>query len=135
MSQTVKDLSVTALERMLLRRRMQLERLTRRREFLQRQIEKVERQIGQIGGRNGTTLHVRRKVRRRPRNSRPLTEVVVDVLKKNKTGLPLSQLSAKVLATGYKSHSGDFKNVVYQCLYNNRKTIVHDDKAGVYKLL
>ena len=131
----MKELSVSALERMLSRRRTQLERLTRRRESLQRQIEKVDRQIGQIGGRNGSDLGVHKKVRRRPRNSKPLTEVVVEVLKKHKAGLALGQLSDKVLATGYKSHSGDFKNVVYQCLYNNRKTIVHDEKAGVYKLL
>lgn len=134
MPNTISGLSVTALERMLMRKRTQLEHLTKRRETLQRQLEKVDRQIGQIGGRNGGPISVRRKVRRRPRNARPLAEVVIELLKKNKAGLPLSQLTAKILATGYRSHSSDFKNVVYQCLYNNRKSIVHDEKAGVYKL-
>jgi hypothetical protein len=134
MPNTISGLSVTALERMLMRKRTQLEHLTKRREALQRQLEKVDRQIGQIGGRNGGPISVRRKVRRRPRNARPLAEVVIELLKKNKSGLPLSQLTAKILATGYRSHSSDFKNVVYQCLYNNRKSIVHDEKAGVYKL-
>ena len=130
---SVKDLSVSALERMLAHKRNQLDRLTRRREVLERQLSKVDRQIGQIGGRDGNGISVR-KVRRRPRNAKSLMEVINEVLNKHKTGLSLADLSTKILATGYKSHSTDFKNVVYQSLYNNRKTIVHDDKAGVYKL-
>jgi hypothetical protein len=130
----MRDLSVVKLEQILERKRLQLERLTRQRISLQRKLEKVEREIVQIGGDNGTTLRVRRKIRRRPKNTKPLAEVVVDILKKQKAGLSLAQLAEKIQQSGYRSHSADFKNVVYQCLYNNRKTIVHDDQAGVYKM-
>jgi hypothetical protein len=37
------------------------------------------------------------------------------------------------LATGYKSGSSNFKNVLYQTLYNDSK-IVHDRKTGNYRL-
>jgi hypothetical protein len=131
---SVKDLSVAALEKMLTRKRSQLDRLTRRRSTLQRQLATVDRQIVQLGGSNGSPVSVRRKVRRRPTNAKPLYEVVVDVLKKSKGGLSMDELANKVQATGYKTHSSDFKNVVYQCLYNNGKTFVRDENAGVYKL-
>jgi hypothetical protein len=129
----MRDLSVTALERILERRRKQLEALTRRRDALRKQLEKIEEQIRQIGG-DGGQAGARRKGRRRPRNEKPLAIVVGEILKKSKPGLSLGQLTAKIVASGYKSYSEDFKNVVYQSLYNNRKTIIHDEKAGVYKL-
>ena len=130
---SLRELSVPSLERLLTKKRSQLVRLARRRTRLQNQLAKVERQIGQIGGQNGESK-VTRKVRRRPRNAKPLNDVVFEILKKNKAGLPLEQLKSKILATGYKSHSADFKNVVYQCLYNNRKKIVRDEKSGLYRL-
>lgn len=134
MPTTLSELSVPSLERLLMKKRTQLVRLARRRTTLQSQLAKVERQIGQIGGRNGSPTRVKRKVRRRPRNAQPLTEVVVEILKKNKAGFSLEQLKNKILATGYKSHSDNFKNVLYQCLYNNRKKIVRDEKSGMYRL-
>lgn len=126
-------LTVTALERMLARKRAQLDRLKRRRTLLRRQLEKVERQISQISGPAGSELKPK-KTRQRPQNAQPLTKVVVDVLRKNKGGLPLAMLAEKIRATGYKSHSTDFKNVLYQCLYNQRDTVVRDEQRGLYKL-
>jgi len=58
----------------------------------------------------------------------------MEVLKKQKAGLPLDKLATAVLNTGYKSGSPNFKNVLYQCLYNNKKAIVHDKKTGAYRL-
>lgn len=130
------QMSVPALERMLKRRRTQLKTLTRRRVALKRKLKHVERQIGNVVGTsgNGAPKAVKRKVRRRPKNAKSLSAVVVDTLKKNKGGLTLEQLASKVVASGYKSHSDDFKNVVYQCCYNNRKNIQRDAKSGLYKL-
>jgi hypothetical protein len=88
MPNSLRELSVPSLERLLMKKRTQLVRLARRRTRLQSQLAKVERQIGQIGGHNGDSM-VNRKVRRRPRNARPLTDVVLEILKKNKAGLPL----------------------------------------------
>jgi len=62
-----------------------------------------------------------------------LVQVVTEILGKNKAGFSLAKLSEKVLATGYKSSSHDFKNVLYQCLYNTT-SIVHDAESGTYRL-
>jgi hypothetical protein len=134
MATSLSELSVPSLERLLMEKRTQLVRLARRRTKLESQLAKVERQIGQIGGHNGNQTRVKRKVRRRPRNTRLLTDVVVEILKKNKAGFSLEQLKNKILATGYKSNSAQFKNVIYQCLYANRKTMVRDEKSGMYRL-
>jgi len=129
------DWTVPALERMLEQKKTRLESLARRREGLLRKLTRLDRMISRLGGQKFESgFAVQRKVRRRPRNARPLTPIVMEVLKKQKAGLPLDKLSTAVLNTGYKSGSPKFKNVLYQCLYNNKETIVHDKKTGAYRL-
>ncbi len=127
-----RDLSVAALERMLQKRKSILETLASRREKLQRDLEKVESRISSLEGRRGgiSTLTRRRK---RPKNEKSLSKVVTEILSRSKTGYTLSKLTEKVLATGYKSGSSDFKNVLYQCLYNSPR-IEHERETGNYKL-
>jgi hypothetical protein len=43
---------------------------------------------------------------------------VLDVLQNNKSGLGIAELTAQVLAAGYKSRWHRPENVVHQCLYN-----------------
>ncbi|MGE3314371.1 MAG: hypothetical protein AB7O26_04585, partial [Planctomycetaceae bacterium] len=120
------------LEKLLNKRRSVLDALTSRRDKLQKDLEKVERRIVSLEGRSGAagSLKARRK---RPKNSQSLAAVVEEVLSRSKNGLPLAELSEKVLATGYKSGSSNFKNVLYQCLYNS-PNFVHDSESGNYKL-
>jgi hypothetical protein len=132
MPKSNRDLSVATLERMLHKRKSLLDALTHRREKLQRDLEKVESRIFSLEGRRGGTLTMTRR-RKRPKNEKPLSAVVTDILTRSKTGYPLAKLSEKVLATGYKSGSSDFKNVLYQCLYNSPH-IVHDAESGNYKI-
>ncbi len=130
-----KEWTVSALEQMLMRKQAQLQTLTRRRDALLGKLAKIDEAITRLTGQRGESgFKVRRRIRRRPKNERPLTEVVMEVLEKNKPGLSLRDLAEQVFATGYKSNSGNFNNVLYQCLYNNRKTIVHDAKTGAYRL-
>ena len=132
MAKSTKELSVATLERLLHKRKSLLETLTDRREKLQRDLAKVEQRITSLEGRrNGSSTATRR--RKRPKNAKPLAKVVTDVLSRSKTGLPLAKLSEKVLATGYKSGSSNFKNVLYQCLYNSPQ-VVHEAETGNYKL-
>ena len=132
MAKNTKELSVAALERLLNRRVSLLEKLTTKREKLQKDLARVEQRICALEGRRGgPKTSVRR--RKRPRNAKPLAEVVADLLSRSKTGYPQAKLSEKVLATGYKSGSSDFKNVLYQCLYNS-PNVVHEPETGNYKL-
>lgn len=132
MAKSTGDLSVAALERILHKRKSLLDSLTSRRNKLQRDLEKVEEKISALEGKRGAGALFSRR-RKRPKNSKSLSKVVTEILSRSKTGYPLSKLSEKVLATGYKSGSSDFKNVLYQCLYNSPQ-IVHERESGNYKL-
>lgn len=133
MAISAKKMSLAELERLLASKKGQLESLTKRREKLQQELEKVDQEIASIQGKGRASRGpAKRRVRRR-RNQPPLRDVVTGILSKNKKGLGLNELSEKVKATGYKSSSSNFNNVVYQCLYNT-KAIQHDKDNGVYKL-
>lgn len=127
------DMTVFQLERMLEKKRSRLEGLVKRRDRLQKQLATVEGRIQTVGGLRTEGTRARR-VRRRPKNDKPLVEVVVDVLSKHPKGLTLKELSAKVLDTGYKTYSDKFENTLYQCLYNNMKRLVHDAETHTYRL-
>lgn len=127
------DLSVADLERMLTNRKSLLGSLEKKRTRLQRELAGIERQISVLEGRRRAGGLIR-SVRRRAKNEKSLHDVLRDVLAKNKKGYSLEELVNKVLATGYKTHSGNFKNVVYQCIYNS-KYIAHDEKSGTYQLV
>ena len=128
-----KELSVAVLERLLTKRRSLLDTLTRRRDQLRKNLEKIEQRIASLAGRNGGGPGKVTRRRKRPKNAKPLHQVVTEILSKSKSGIPLAKLSEKVFATGYKSGSSNFKNVLYQCLYNAPK-IVHDGKSGNFRL-
>jgi hypothetical protein len=122
--------SIPDLERLLDEKRSRLEDLVRQREELRKQIDKLDQQMH-----DAATLKdpKARAGKRRMSNSAPLRSVVMDILKKNKKGFRLSDLSVKVVEAGYKSHSSNFQNVVYQCLYHS-STIEQDESTGCYRL-
>ena len=122
------ETSVAALKRMLSDRKAELSSLTKRRLKLQRELADVERRINAIAGMRG-----RGRRGARPKNAKSLTQTVNDLLTKNKKGFTLDELSKKVLSTGYKTSSSNFKNVLYQCLYNS-DVIGHDSRTGTYRL-
>ena len=45
----------------------------------------------------------------------------------------MADLTTKITEAGYKSSSSNFRNVLYQCLYNT-KTISFDRATGTYRL-
>lgn len=114
---TEQTYSVAELEKILDDRKAQLQQLGKRREELQAELEKLNNEILALMGEGGRMPRSTRR-RRRPENEKSLRAVVLDVLGKNKKGVTLADLSEKILATGYKSNSRNFRNVLYQCLYN-----------------
>lgn len=127
-----KDLTVTELERLLDARKSEFVNLSRRKSKLERDLAKVQKRMSLLEGRRGGG-RLGRKLGKRPRNEKSLYETVGELLAKTKKGYSLAELADKVLSTGYKSKSIDFKNVVYQCLYN-AKEIMHDPETGTYRL-
>ena len=124
--------SIADLERLLDERKARLQDLVQQRERLQKELDKLDAQIQGAASVDGP---FRRKHggKRRVKNEMSLRAAVQQVLIKNKKGLSLADLEAAILETGYKSGSSNFRNVLYQAVYNTAD-IVRDEKTGHYKL-
>lgn len=128
------QLSIAQIEHLLDRRKSRLADLYGRRNRLQKQLEKVEARITSLSGANGGTMKsVSRRIRKRPKNAKSLSKVITEILSKTKQGYQLAELADKVLATGYRSGSSNFKNVLYQALYHDPR-IEHDTESRNYRL-
>ena len=125
-------LSIADLERILDARRDELQTLLRKREKTQKDLEKLDAEIQDAMNPNAPIGRVRRGGPR-VKNETSLRTVVDGILAKSKKGLSLPDLVSKVTESGYKSNSRNFKNVVYQCVYNS-ENIVHDAATGCYRL-
>ena len=134
------NMSLAELESMLKEQKVRLDSLKKKQNTLQKDLDSVNQEIATLEGKGrrgrppGSTSGSTKKVRRRrAKNAKPLKAHVIEALNGIKKGLTLQQVSDKVQASGYKSKSKNFKNVLYQCLYHN-KEFVHDADAGTYKL-
>ena len=70
--------------------------------------------------------------RKRPKNDKPLPAVLADVLGDAGGPMALDDIHAAVEKTGYKTSSKNFKNVIYQNLYNKDEFTKTGD-GWVYK--
>lgn len=129
-----KELSVAQLERMLDKKRQRLDALVRRRDELQKQLSQVEGQIAALGGVSPGVKGRRVRGRKRPKNSKTLLQAMIEILSVQKRGLPLRDLAAQIVASGYKTSSRDFENTVYQIIYNHQDKVAHDPKTKTYRL-
>lgn len=132
MSKAPAGFSVADLERILEERKTQLQDLAKRRDAAQKELDQIDAEIQGLVGVGGTIGKYRRR-RRRVKNEQSLRAVVLEILGKNKKGYTLADLAGKVTESGYRSTSRNFRNVLYQCLYNT-EGIVHDESTGCYRL-
>lgn len=128
-----KEMTVAQLERALENKRSRLSELTTKREKLQKQLAKTESEIASLAGRGVAEGTGVRRRRRRPKNAKSLRAYVLEILGRSKKGLTIAELDDRVQATGYKSKSRNFRNVLYQCLYNSEE-IGQDKETGRYVL-
>jgi hypothetical protein len=130
MSAESATLSIPELEQLLESRKNTLLDLARRREDLVVQIAKLDQQMQQIVDLHSVVAGPRRK---RAANAASLQSVLLEVLQKNKKGFKLTELAEKITETGYRSHSANFRNVVYQAIYKTPEVEL-DEKTGCYRL-
>lgn len=69
----------------------------------------------------------------RPKNEKSLRVYVQEELAKTKKGLTIDELITNVQASGYKSNSDKFKNVMYQCLFHGDR-FQRDANSGKWVL-
>lgn len=144
--------SVTDLQKMLEKQHAELDKLRTRREKLSADLAECDARISELNGAGaaaagGTAVGTKRATKKkkkvtrtkkaggkRVRNQPSLRKVIMDVLPGAKKPLTLDEVMEKVLATGYRSNAGNFRQVVYLNLYNLAKKgeINHDSKTKLY---
>lgn len=128
------ELTVAELERMLTKRRQELTSLIGQRDKLQKELDVISRRITELqGGSDFTPSRSPAYNSGRGRNPVSLRHTVISILTQYPPGYALSDLSDKIIETGYKTSSKNFRNVLYQCLYNTPQ-IYHDSKTGTYRI-
>ena len=120
---TLGSVSLEDLKKELRRRQAALPGLIARRDALNRKIAELEA-LGQVAPASATRKKApaRRapaKVRR-ARNKLPLAQLLADLLEA-KPGQSVKELTKGALSAGYKSKSKDFKALVTQALYHDKR--------------
>ena len=70
----------------------------------------------------------------RAKNEKPLKDYVAKVLSENTEGCTIPEMETKVKESGYTSNAKDFRNILYQCVYN-MEGVKHDETTGKYQLV
>lgn len=129
MPKSASYMSVAELEQILEGRKIKAIDLGKKREELQKQLDEIDRQILEVMG----DSRVIKRRRKRVKNDMSLRSHVLEILGKSKKGFSMADLTTKIVEAGYKSSSRNFRNVLYQCLYNT-EGVIFDQATGCYKL-
>ena len=123
-------LTLSQLERLLDQRRRDLAKLQRQRSRIQKRLDTIDAKIhaagGTAGGGRGSAG------RSRVRNELSLQDAIHHVLSKTSGPMPVGDIMDKVLATGYKSKSANFRGIVNQTLIKDKRFA--SSGRGVYQL-
>lgn len=126
------QMNIAELQRILNERQREVDRMARRREKLQQQIDAIDAEIEKLSG--GEAAGGGNDGGGRAKNTRPLPEYIEEALSKN-GGKPMrvGEIVEAVQSAGYRSNSRSFKNIVNQQLIKERKRFQQIDR-GVYGL-
>ncbi len=132
MAKSVNQMSVSELEKALAVKRDKLGELMGERDQVLKELDRIDGKIRDMGGKVSAK---RAQGRRGPKakNDKPLWGYVEEILGRSKRGFTIEELEQKVLDSGYKTKSNNFRNVIYQCLYHAEQ-VTHDSSTGRYVL-
>lgn len=96
----------------------------------------TKKKMGRPAGKATKGKGTKKKVTSRKRTGPSARSLALEILEKEKSGLLLDELASKMLASGYKSKSDNFKTVLYQTLYAMKKKgeVKYDDKERLYSV-
>lgn len=121
------NLSLAELNQIMESRRADLQKLRKERSDLQRELDRVDRQIFRIEGAGG-----RRGGNGRVRNEKSLNDTIEDVLRAGGKPMPVGDIMEGVLKTGYRSNSANFRGIVNQTLIKDKR--FHATERGLYAI-
>lgn len=121
------NLSLADLQQIMESRRTELTKLRRERQELQRDLDRVDRQIFKIEGSGG-----RRGGNGRVRNEQSLNETIDQVLRSSSKPMKVGDIMDGVLKTGYRSNSANFRGIINQTLIKDKRFTAPE--RGMYQL-
>ena len=120
------NLTISQLEQILASRRHVVSKLEHERAKLLKRLEGLEAQIAELGGDS-------RLSNGRVRNAKGLNDTIADVLASRGGGpVKVAEIVEAVLATGYKTHSANFRGIVNQSLIKDKRFV--QAVRGAYQL-
>lgn len=119
-------------EELLSQARQSLSKCLARRDELLKELATIDEEIARLQGLDGSDGRAPRRDRRLS-NPMSLKQHILLILRVHLPGYNIHELTEKVLAAGYVTGSNNFRNVLYQCLYNMRE-VYHDAKSGTYRI-
>jgi hypothetical protein len=119
-------LSLGELERLIGKRRRQIDALVRKRTILEKRIRTLDEKIRSASGTVSTTPGGR------ARNGVTLIDAIEGAFKGNAKSLRVGEILERVLASGYQSTSANFRGIVNQTLIKGKQ--FYSSERGVYAL-
>jgi hypothetical protein len=121
------NLSLADLHQIMQSRRTELTKLRKQRLDLQRDLDRVDRQIFKIEGSGG-----RRGGNGRVRNEQSLNDTIDQVLRSSGKPMKVGDIMEGVLKTGYRSNSANFRGIINQTLIKDKRFTAPE--RGMYQL-
>jgi hypothetical protein len=121
------NLSLADLHQIMQSRRTELTKLRKQRLDLQRDLDRVDRQIFKIEGGGG-----RRGGNGRVRNEQSLNDTIDQVLRSSGKPMKVGDIMEGVLKTGYRSNSANFRGIVNQTLIKDKRFTAPE--RGMYQV-
>jgi hypothetical protein len=129
---SIGGLSINELQRMIEERRSAVQRLRKQRTEAQRKLDAIDREISKLDGHAGGGRRGGGGGGGRVRNAVSLVSAIESVLKKGDP-MGVGEIVDAVRASGYQSHSDNFRGIVNQTLIKERKRFAKPSR-GMYQL-
>ena len=123
---TLSEPSLHELERLVQMRRRELNLLIKKRTKIEKKVRALDERIRLIGGPGATKRGGRAK------NELNLVDAIEGVLRSAGKPLGVGEIMQKVVASGYRSSSANFRGIVNQTLIKEKQ--FHGVSRGVYGL-
>jgi hypothetical protein len=126
-TRAIDNLSLRDLQRLMDTQQGEIKRLERRRADLQRELDQLDRRMTALGG----TGKRRGRPSGRAQNSVSLPQAIAQVLSASAQPMDIGSIMKRVLASGYRTNSNNFRTMVTIALSKDKR--FQNVSRGVYQ--